>query len=553
MTGRAPSADSVFTRLKDELDKWAAAGRVARFWWRDDDAAAVTPQLGKLLDVAREFGVMPAIAVIPKTADVSLADLLRSARCAVWQHGWNHRVYVDGEFGEGRRLESLVADILRGQAALDALFGKSGWQRVFVPPFHALALSLKTVLPILGYVGVSIGCHERPTPALATLPEVNAEVDLVDWSAQAFYGSEAICEKLVSRLRARRSNLLSPETPIGLLTHHLVHGDDVWNFLRNLFRLLQSHAAVEVVPAERLFSKRIGKVSKEDIGGAECTPNADTLRPGEVTVVVTSCGRHDLLQRTLDSFFKFNTHPIRRVVVIEDGPALPSFQALRSRYESHPVVWADTGERIGQIRAIDMAYRMVDTEYIFHCEDDWEFYLGGFIENSRKILDLHPEIVHVLIRPVNETYGRAILDYLLESDGVPFYVIMDFRESANEAVWHGFSFNPGLRRTRDYRLMGTYGSLDRLGEKTSAEMEREIGLFYRSLGIRAVTIADNGGAGYVRHIGDHRHVKEPARIVLPLITFRQHCRDLGPSFARAVKWRLGRLSAWLRGLFVRRR
>jgi len=31
-------------------------------------------------------------------------------------------------------------------------------------------------------------------------------------------------------------------------------------------------------------------------------------------------------------------------------------------------------KNIGQIKSIDKAYSMVDTEYIFHCEDDWEFY-----------------------------------------------------------------------------------------------------------------------------------------------------------------------------------
>ena len=36
---------------------------------------------------------------------------------------------------------------------------------------------------------------------------------------------------------------------------------------------------------------------------------------------------------------------------------------------------------IGQCKSIDKAYELVDTEYIFHCEDDWEFTSPNFIIN----------------------------------------------------------------------------------------------------------------------------------------------------------------------------
>ena len=45
-----------------------------------------------------------------------------------------------------------------------------------------------------------------------------------------------------------------------------------------------------------------------------------------------------------------------------------------------------TGERVGQIAAIDYAYYHVQTDYIFHLEDDWQFYAPVFIEKSRLLL-----------------------------------------------------------------------------------------------------------------------------------------------------------------------
>ena len=53
----------------------------------------------------------------------------------------------------------------------------------------------------------------------------------------------------------------------------------------------------------------------------------------DVTVVLTSCNRQDLLERTLDSFFLHNTYPIREFIVIEDGDGSKN-DHLRSRYEN---------------------------------------------------------------------------------------------------------------------------------------------------------------------------------------------------------------------------
>jgi len=39
----------------------------------------------------------------------------------------------------------------------------------------------------------------------------------------------------------------------------------------------------------------------------------------DVTAVITSCGRFDLLEETLDSFFEFNTYPIKKIIITEDS------------------------------------------------------------------------------------------------------------------------------------------------------------------------------------------------------------------------------------------
>jgi len=222
----------------------------------------------------------------------------------------------------------------------------------------------------------------------------------------------------------------------------------------------------------------------------------------DTTVVVTSCNRHDLLARTLQSFFDHNTdRSIARVIVVEDGDADPTdicrpygAEAIRS------------GQRIGQIRAIDLAYAHVQTPYIFHLEDDWEFYRSGFIEKSRAHLEADPFALLVWLRAWNDTNGHPLSWHA--PDGSFGMMAKNFLDA-----WHGFTFNPGLRRLSDYRRLGSYFgqtlTVRNVAPATPAAAmphELEASLFYHRLGYHAIIL---DCAGYVRHIGEARHVAHP--------------------------------------------
>jgi Glycosyl transferase family 2 len=497
--------------LQRELDVWSRAGMTARFWWRDDDAAADTPELRRLLGLARDTGLVVALATIPERADDTLARLASDAPCCIWQHGYRHHWrheqggerYTDGEFGEGRVLQAMVADAQQGQLALDQVFGPDGWQRVFVPPFHALSVSFKALIPTLGYCGVSAG--SPLTPRIAPIPEVNADIDIMNWPARKFWGDDAVIEEIVQQLRLRRTGGLPPEQPIGLLTHHPVLEDDAWRFLERLFHILRSHDAVEFVPADKLFRHSSAAPAQSRVL-SESWGRPAVEHPDEVTVVITSCGRQDLLEATLDSFWKHNTFPIRRFIVIEDGDGSKN-QLLREKYYRMPITWLATGHRVGQIMAIDTAYSEIATEYIFHCEDDWEFTAPGFLEKSLSILKHDPQILQVWLRALDDTNRQPVFDHLFEPEDAPPYKMLRHHHDAGEwGVWHGFSWNPGLRRRREYDLIGTFTSLDPNGTKHTWEVESCASEFYQKRGFFAAVLADNGGKGYVRHVGGGRRV-----------------------------------------------
>ena len=493
--------------LSKELEACLIAGQKLQFWWRDDGSATVTPQLERLLDVAASCAVKIGFAVVPSKADHALAARLKDAPAVVWQHGWAQREHGSGEFGEGRSIDDMVNDVLLGRHRMDDVFGPGGWQKVFVPPFHQLSMEMKSLLATLGFSGLSSG-HPR-TAAVADLPEVNAEIDLVDGRNGAFMGDDAVLGQIVDEIRRRR--LLGAEAlgPIGLLSHHLVHGEGFYSFMGRLLPFLKSHGT-EIVDPTLFFLN--APVAPARLGAPSRSMTVEAAQEG-VSVVLTSCGRQDLLERTIDSFLRFNTHPIEQFLVVEDGP-LSANQALQEKYASHGIHWMSTEMRVGQIKAIDFAYARVETPYVFHCEDDWEFLHPAFIEKSLMLLDSDPHILQVRIRALDDTNGHPLSATRFFAGEIPFHVFdHDFaggnpHDGGYSDIWHGFSFNPGLRRMREYHLLGSFGSLDPASAWQAYRVEQRASEFYRDLGYYAVALADEQGQGYVRHIGGERHVAD---------------------------------------------
>jgi glycosyltransferase involved in cell wall biosynthesis len=237
------------------------------------------------------------------------------------------------------------------------------------------------------------------------------------------------------------------------------------------------------------------------IASARPAPTGDgPCHERRVSVVVTSCGRQDLLGKTLDSFFACNTYPIAQIIIVEDGPAEAN-ASLARKYDGRNITWLATGRQSGQIAAIDFAYAFVETPYIFHLEDDWQFYQAGFIEKSLVILEAVPACLQVWIRAFNDTNRQPIAAETETVDGVACRKILAYLDK-----WHGFSFNPGLRRTGDYDRIGQYGWHVRYDRADPDASEWRLSALYKEMGFYAVILADDGGKGYVRHLGFGRRV-----------------------------------------------
>lgn len=211
-----------------------------------------------------------------------------------------------------------------------------------------------------------------------------------------------------------------------------------------------------------------------------------------VTVVLTSCGRLELLVRTIESFRHFNTYPIQRFLLIDDSGDKDFHHALIDRFPDIEMILNE--ENIGLIPSIDKAYSQVKTPYIFHMEDDWEFKDYGFIEKSIKVLRNNPQIMQVWLRGDQNPNGHPIEPQIFESEGVQFKLVGTYQHN----VWHGFSFNPTVRNINHYRLIAPWSEIHLDENRGIGVQENHIGrVYFEQYGFRAASLIPE----YCIHIG----------------------------------------------------
>tara|TARA_B110000003_G_C16651144_1_gene534162 strand:+ start:227 stop:922 length:696 start_codon:yes stop_codon:yes gene_type:complete len=207
----------------------------------------------------------------------------------------------------------------------------------------------------------------------------------------------------------------------------------------------------------------------------------------EVTVVLTSCARPEFLIRTLESFEKYNTYPIKEFIVIEDGGCHKTEQIINEKLSKYPVNFIFNSTNLGQLKSIDKAYAQVTTELVFHLEEDWEFTQPGFIEHSLNHLHRYPKCIMLSLRKFDDQQNHPIKKGNLDDD---FLLLKPFWRGC----WVGYGFNPSLRRMSDYRkLIGGYSSFGN-------RREISIGLFYYLIGMKVHVLSYNSEC-YAVHDG----------------------------------------------------
>jgi len=254
------SADNyTWTSLHHELDRWSKLGKTANFWWRDDDAAEETAQLQKLDALSQEARVPVSLAVIPAGLKASLVDFLNHRdNFIVLQHGYSHSSYaIEGakkiELGGKRLTAEIEVDLIAGRRQLSTAFGIR-FLPVLVPPWNRVESRIYSSLVNAGFTGLSTMWSRKTTYPASGILQVNTHLDPINWRQDRGFIGESIalgqiCRHL-SESRLAQSDIAEPG---GVLTHHLIQNDEVWEFCKKLFETLNSHPAARWLNARDIW------------------------------------------------------------------------------------------------------------------------------------------------------------------------------------------------------------------------------------------------------------------------------------------------------------
>jgi cellulose synthase/poly-beta-1,6-N-acetylglucosamine synthase-like glycosyltransferase len=239
-------------------------------------------------------------------------------------------------------------------------------------------------------------------------------------------------------------------------------------------------------------------------------PVVPTKPESDVTFVLTTDGRFDLLEKTLDSFLKYNDYPIDKFIIIDDSAdpvAHEAYKKLNTKYgNKFEFIFNET--KLKQMASIDKAYAKVTTKYIFHCEDDWEFYRSGFIGKSKAILEGDENILQAWIRPKSDGILNKIDTNIININGIQCrkvlpvsFVVPGAGPRGTDLIvkdYMGFSFNPGLKRLSDYKALNRPLAL--------IKEEHLIDITYRTKMPKSyvVSLSTTDDYGFVKHIGQER-------------------------------------------------
>jgi len=236
--------------LDDALARARDQGSPIRFWWRDDDAVAATPQLDRLLRLANRYEAGIALACIPAHLEPSLVERLHGEeRAFALVHGFSHANHAPSgakkaEFGAHRPIETMAQEATSALERARALLGER-LLPVFVPPWNRIAPALIPALPRLGYRALST-FRDRHAPRTAEgLLVVNTHVDPIDWhGTRSLADPDGLIRSLADAVERRLSGEADALEPIGFLTHHLVHDEKLWTFCENLLVYLSRNDAI---------------------------------------------------------------------------------------------------------------------------------------------------------------------------------------------------------------------------------------------------------------------------------------------------------------------
>jgi predicted deacetylase len=170
-------------------------------------------------------------------------------------HGFRHTNHAAQgekaqEFCAGRDPNEVTRELRSGRDRLISIFGAKCLP-IFVPPWNRISSEAAMRLRDTGYRALSTFGRDRVLAPGTGVAEINTHVDAIDWrGTRGGRDPVWLAAELAKQLALARN---AGGTPVGVLTHHLVHDEIAWHFLEALFAETARHANVRWVGARSLI------------------------------------------------------------------------------------------------------------------------------------------------------------------------------------------------------------------------------------------------------------------------------------------------------------
>jgi hypothetical protein len=223
-------------------------------WWRDDEAVRDSSELRRLIAIKRRWKCPLALAVVPASAEASLAELCGAENLDVLVHGLSHENRAapgdrKAEFHARRPLDDMRRELFEARERLIRLMPFC--LPVFVPPWNRFPSHVMGELEGAGYSGFSAWGSESLWENARNVKIVNVHIDVIDW--RNGQRTKSVSELQGELQSSRSAKTDAAATPIGILTHHLQMTDEAFRNLESFFERVSATQGLSWISARSIF------------------------------------------------------------------------------------------------------------------------------------------------------------------------------------------------------------------------------------------------------------------------------------------------------------
>ena len=228
---------------------------------------------------------------------------------------------------------------------------------------------------------------------------------------------------------------------------------------------------------------------------------------------MTTCRRLNLFKQTMESFRRVcrDQDLIKHWIIADDGSDEADIEEMRKLCPEFAIL---RSPQRGQADNLNTLFGAVETEWFFHCEDDWLFFReGNFIRKMFDVAFDDPKIKNVTLRhwtgnevESKKTSGLRYNVHKFSQFDFGGRTLEDMEEwsAKTNCNWFGYTLNPGLQHLPTVKRLGPYERWTKslgyghMGKENERCFDRPQAIKYLTMGYKTANLAEE----YIRHIGE---------------------------------------------------